>query len=241
VIVADVDLVGSALLVAVSVAVVAAGSPAGARYVAVVIVDAVIEPTPLPRLQVTPALVESFATVAVKLCVALAANVDVVGVRLTLIGGTVTTMVIVTDADFVVSLLLVAVSVAVVVAASPVGATYVADVMDDVLIDPTLLPRLHVTPAPAESFATVAVNTCDPPLVSDAVAGVIVTLVGVDAPPEAFCPPQPISSTPRNAGIATTVHRIMKRLNLSSCCFGPGTLCPPMLSQRSYTCQGSHP
>lgn len=56
------------------------------------------------------------------------------------------------------------------------------------------LERFQVTPASAGSFVTIAVKVCDPPLVTDAPAGLTVTLMGggveVPMPP---LPPLPQS------------------------------------------------
>lgn len=57
----------------------------------------------------------------------------------------------------------VAVIVAVVVCAMATGATYVTDVLVCVLKVPTLLPRLQVTPALVESFATLAAMAIEAP------------------------------------------------------------------------------
>jgi hypothetical protein len=63
---------------------------------------------------------------------------------------------------------------------------------------PTPEPMLQVTPALAESFATVAVKACMPPPLSDMVAGLTLTLmesgvvVVVEPPPP---PPQPAKKT----------------------------------------------
>lgn len=75
-------------------------------------------PAPVPMLQVTPALAGSLLTVAVNACVPLPPRLTEVVLRLTEIGFSV----IVADADFVVSVLLVAVNVTVEPAAINAGA-----------------------------------------------------------------------------------------------------------------------
>jgi hypothetical protein len=136
---------------------------------------------PTEAVQVTPALVESLVTVAVKVCVALAASVAVVGLTVTEIG----VSVMVAVADLVVSVLLVAVTVADVVVMTA-GAVYTpADVIEPV-------EAVQVTPALAVSFVTVAVKVCVAPPMSVAVAGLTVTLIAGAAEP----PPHP--TTPAN-------------------------------------------
>jgi len=100
-------------------------------------------------------------------------------------------------ADLVVSLLLVAVNVTVEVAATADGAVYVTPVVEEALKVPAPVPMLHVTPALAESFATVAEKVWLPPPFNAIVAGLTVTLIacvvgaGVEPPP----PPQPARRT----------------------------------------------
>jgi len=74
-------------LVAVSVTVVDAAIDAGAVYVTLDEVEALKAPAPVPMLQVTPALLESFATAAVKACVPLSFSDAVVGLTLTEMDG----------------------------------------------------------------------------------------------------------------------------------------------------------
>jgi hypothetical protein len=81
-------------------------------------VEALSVPTPEPMLQVTPAMAESFATVAVKACVPPPLSDMLAGLILTLIG----LSVMVAVAVFVLSVMLVAVSVTVVVALTVVCA-----------------------------------------------------------------------------------------------------------------------
>ena len=102
------------------------------------------------------------------------------GVIATEIGAAVTTMVVLPD--FVVSALEVAVIVTVLLGAGiACGATYVAVVDVKSGRVPQAVPeqlgpeRLHVTPAPFWSFATVAVNVCLVPIVTCGTAGLITT------------------------------------------------------------------
>ena len=132
---------------------------------------------PIEAVHVTPAFAPSAVTVAVKVCVPLPISVTVVGLTVRLMG----VRVIVAEADFVVSVLLVAVTVAEAVVITA-GAVYTpADVTVPV-------EAVHVTPALAVSFETVAVNVWLAPPMSVAVAGVTATLIagGAGAPP-----PQP--------------------------------------------------
>jgi hypothetical protein len=101
------------------------------------------------------------------------------------------------EADLVVSVLLVAVNVTVEVAVTADGAVNITLVVVEALRVPAPVPMLHVTPALAESFATVAEKVWLPPPFNDIVAGLTVTLiacvvgVGVEPPP----PPQPARRT----------------------------------------------
>jgi hypothetical protein len=105
--------------------------------------------------------------------------------------------VMVTEADLVVSVLLVAVSVTVEVAVIVDGVVYVTPVVEEALSVPAPLPILQVTPALAESFATVAVKAWLPPPFNDNVAGLTITAIAcvVDVEVEPPPPPQPARRT----------------------------------------------
>jgi len=169
---ADEDLVGSLTLVATSET--ETGElpeiTAGALYVTPVPVTFVSVPTPEPMLQVTPELEPSFDTATVNAWVPPPARATVPGLGApTLIGVSVT----VTLADLVVSVLLVAVTVAEVTVITA-GAVYTPAVV----IVPVL--ALHVTPALAPSAATVAAKVCEaPPIIATGVV-VMDTLIGVN-------------------------------------------------------------
>jgi hypothetical protein len=104
--------------------------------------------------------------------------------------------VMVAAADIDVSVLLVAVNVTEVVVVTAAGAVNVTLLVDDALSVPAPVPMLQVTPALAESFATVAEKVWLPPPLNDVVAGLTVTLiacvVGVEVEP---LPPQPARRT----------------------------------------------
>jgi hypothetical protein len=106
--------------------------------------------------------------------------------------------VMVAGADLVVSVLLVAVSVTVEVAVIVDGAVYVTPLVEEALSVPAPLPILQVTPALAESFATVVVKALLPPPFNDIVAGLTVTAIAcvVDVEVEVEPPlPQPARRT----------------------------------------------
>jgi hypothetical protein len=132
-------------------------------------------PVPAVTAQVTPALAPSAVTVAVNVWLAPPIRVVVVGLTETPMGVRVTVAVPV----LVVSVLLVAVTVAE-VAVITAGAVYTpAEVMVPV-------EAVHVTPAFAESFVTVAVNVWLAPPISVAVAGLTETAIagGAEVPPQ---------------------------------------------------------
>lgn len=93
------------------------------------------------------------------------------------------------EADLLVSVLLVAVNVTVEVAVTADGALYVTPVVEEALNVPAPVPMLHVTPALAESFATVAEKVWLPPPLNDIVAGLTVTLIACVVDVEVEPPP----------------------------------------------------
>ena len=190
--VAAADLVVSVLLVAVTVA-----------EVAVITAGAVYTPAevtlPVEAVHVTPALAPSAVTVAVNVWLAPPMRVAVVGLTPKLIGVSVT----VAAADLVASVLLVAVTVAE-VAVITAGAVYTpAEVTVPV-------EAVHVTPALAESFVTVAVNVWLAPPMRVAVVGLTATLIagGVDGLP---LPAHPAASVRRVSAAKPATERMDSR------------------------------
>jgi hypothetical protein len=129
----------------------------------------------------------SFVTVAVNCCTCPAATNAVCGEIVTAAAGA-ALIVTVAEADFVVSVLLVATTVAVVVCVT-LGAVYlpVASIVPGLAL---LLLTDHVTPAFDESPVTVAVNCVVPPDATVAVVGETVTEI-VDAGVVLLLPPHP--------------------------------------------------
>jgi hypothetical protein len=150
--------------------------------------EAVSEPGPEPMLQLTPELDESLTTESVKLCDPPTPKAIVAGlIGLRLMGfETVAVSGTLTDALFVESALLVAVSIAVAVTTG-VGAVY----KPLALIDPVV--AVHVTPAAFTSLATVAVKLwVAPASIATGFNGLIATLIGrgpvVPPPPPLLLP-----------------------------------------------------
>jgi hypothetical protein len=141
----------------------------------VTLVAVTLVSVPVDAVHVTPWFrVPSPLTVAVNVCVAPPISGGVGGATLTLIGVSVTVAVPV----LVVSVLLVAVIVAVPAASTTAGAVYTPPEV----IAP--VEAVHVTPALAVSFATVAVNVWLAPPINVAVSGLTATLIAGGPPPE---------------------------------------------------------
>jgi hypothetical protein len=75
------------------------------------------------------------------------------------------------------SAMLVAVKVTVATELMDEGAVYVTPFVEDALSVPAPVPMLQITPAFDESLATLAAKTCTPLPLSDAVVGVMATLI----------------------------------------------------------------
>jgi hypothetical protein len=170
--VADADFVVSVTEVAVTVTVLPVGTADGAVYVVAVPLAVLVGLNPpqapmLPQVtdQVTPAFAESLLTTAVSDVVALVWSEEGgSGLKATEIG-TAAVMVMVADADFVVSVTEVAVTVTVLPVGTADGAVYVVAEPLAVLVElnppqAPVLPQVtdQVTPAFAESLLTTAVS-----------------------------------------------------------------------------------
>lgn len=146
---------------------------------------------PLDAVQVTPEVPTSFATVAVKFKDCPSVNPPALGVTVTPVPPLRTVVtVMVADAVFVVSVTEVAVNVTVGGTGMLAGAVYVTatpEALEAGATVPHVAPlqptpeRDHVTPLPAVSLATVAVNACAAPARTLAVASDRVTPTGADA------------------------------------------------------------